>query len=210
MTKTEYANNSQFIASSHTPSRMAVFLLNYFGEHYLSQGELTVKFDDPSDNYTNKHDNTYRLILKDSDTHEKLYKGNPTPANEPYDFNSEFIRQITHYPNKTVDTTATSWESFVHVSNLRPGYFVPKRTFDFKSAFWKSGGEHNVNYILKLDFNGELKLFNRVSKAEKNFEFKAASNASDFYNKYFQLIDIIRLFNQHQITWVDCIINNEN
>lgn len=210
LTKTEYANKGQFIASSHSPSRMAIFLLNYFGEHYLNQGELTIKFDDPFENYVNTHDNTYRLVLKDIDTHEKLYKGNPTSADEPYDFNSEFIRQITHYPNNTVDTTTTAWESFVHSSNLRSGYFTPKRTFDFKSAFWKSGGEHRVNYILKLDFNGELKLFNRVSKAERVFEFKAASNSLAFYDKYFQVLSIIKLFNQHQITWMDCIINNEN
>ena len=210
MTKIEYASNCQFIAASHTPSRMAVFLLNYFGEHYLNQGEITIKSDDPSDRCTYTHDNTYRLVFKDIDTHEKLYKGNPTAEDDPYDFNSEFISQLTHYPNNTTDTTATAWESFVHSPNFRPRYFTPKRTFDFKSALWKSGGEHKVNYILKLDFDRELRLFNRVSKAEKCFEFIAAPEVSTFYDKYFQVLDMIRLFNQYQITWTDCIINNEN
>ena len=210
MTKSEYSNNGQFIAASHSPSRLAVFLLNYFGEHYLDRGELTIKSDDPSDRYTNTHDNTYRLVLKDIDTHERLYKGNPTAEDDPYDFNSEFIRQITHYPNNTVDTTATSWESFAHEPKFRPGYFTPKRTFDFKSALWKSGGEHKVNYILKLDFDRKLKLFNRLSKVEKSFKFTAASGVSTFYDKYFQVLDIIKLFNNYQITWADCIISNED
>ena len=208
-TKAEYKNNIPFIASSHNPARMAVFLLNYFGEHYLNKGELTIKADDPSDKYTNKHNNTYLLELKDADTHEKLYEGNPTSEDEPYDFNSVFIKQITCYPDKNVDTTSTSWESFVHATNLRPGYFIPKRTFDFKSAFWKSGSEHNVNYILKLDFDKQLKLFNRVSKVEKEIEFKPAANTSYFYTKYFELLNVINYFNQHKITWEECILNYE-
>ena len=137
-TQTEYSTGQSFNETTHGPGRMIIFLLNYYGEKYLENGTLTIYEDDPKV-FSNSHTNTYKLILKDPETHDTFGGYTPTADDKPYDFNSLFQSQITVYKEngKQDNTTTTAWESF-HGSKLierQKGYYTPRRTFDFKSAY---------------------------------------------------------------------------
>ena len=111
--KTQAENdNSEFKDRSHGLGRMLMFLLNYYGEAYLADGFLTIYDDDPRP-FSSSHANTYKLELKDPETHNKFGDYNPTAEDKPYDFDSQFIKQITAYSDgNKVDTTFTAWDSF--------------------------------------------------------------------------------------------------
>jgi len=183
-TQKEFDNQSKFDESSHGIGRMIMFLLNHYGEHYLDGGELTIFVDDPKV-FSSAHDNIYRLALKDADTHDNFGdEYNPTAEDKPYDFDSRFIKQTTRYSDdNTVDTTATAWDSF------QKAYTTPTRTFDFKSAFWKSGHEHFVNYILQIDSNLNLHVINRITKEEKQFNFIALESHKGYLDKYKSMLN---------------------
>jgi len=198
--KTQAENdNSDFKDNSHGLGRMIMFLLNYYGESYLSDGILTIYGDDPRA-FSSSHTNTYRLDLKDPETHNKFGDYSPTAEDKPYDFDSQFIKQITSYPDgNETDTTATAWDSF------QKAYTTPVRTFDFKSAFWKSGHEHSVNYILQIDSKLNLHVFNRVTKEEKIIEFVPVAEHEEFLNKYSKMIDIMWQFGEY--AWSNFILD---
>ena len=184
--KTQAENDkSKFKDKSHGLGRMLMFLLNYYGETYLADGFLTVYDDDPR-SFGSSHANTYKLELKDPETHDKFGDYSPTAEDKPYDFNSQFIKQITTYPEgNRVDTTITAWDSF------QKAYTTPVRTFDFKSAFWKSGHEHSVNYILRIDFKLNLHVINRITKEEKIFEFIPNPEHEEFLKKYSEMLSVM-------------------
>lgn len=189
-TPKEYKLKCDFIEDSHGPARMGVFVLSYYGEFYCNQGLLTIKKDDPS-HQNNSHTNTYRLVLKDIETHTRLYTGNPTYEDDPYDFNTIFISQITEYPNGPANTTTHSWDSFQRC------YTEPYRRLDFKSALWQSGGEHSVHYILQLPQFGPLECLKGQSHEHKEIEFKPAANTKDYYINYLATLDLIKFFKSH-------------
>ena len=200
-TQAEY-DNSEFKDLSHGIGRMIMFLLNYYGEKYLDKGILTIQDDDPKP-FSSSHTNTYQLVLKDPETHDKFGEYNPTAEDAPYDFNSKFIKQLTYYPDdKVVDTTATAWDSF------QKAYTRPVRTFDFKSAFWKHGHEHLVNYILQIDSNSTLHLLNRITKKEKVFTFVPTPEHKEFLVKYVNLIHVMRKFEEY--AWSNFIIDDSD
>lgn len=201
-TKAEYKTKQSFIESSHGPSRLAVFLLNNFGECYLHKGLLTIEEDDPTFGLAN-HTNTYRLELKDLDTHLKLYKGNPTKEDEPYDFNTVFIKQVTQFTDtgRILDPTKNPWDSYANA------FTEPSRTLDFKSAFWNSGSEHDVNYILQLSASKELLCYTGGTRKRKNIVFSPDIQAKDYFNKYFATLDLVNYLNQYQgLTWNNFIL----
>ena len=199
-TQKEYETNSDFDPSSHGIGRMIMFLLNYYGEKYLSDGQLTISADDPKI-FNTLHTNTYILKLKDPETHEQFGGYNPVAEDKPYDFDSQFIQQITYYPDKTaVDTTATAWDSF------QKTYSIPARTFDFKSAFWKKGHEHFVDYILQIDSKSILHVINRSSKQERQFAFSPADGHEQFLAKYNALISIMWQFSDY--AWSNFILDD--
>ena len=205
-TKREYAQNATFIESTHNPARMCMFLHNRHGEFFMDGGTLTIKNDDPQP-MTNSHTNTYRLALKDPETHNRLYEGNPTSEDEPYDFNTEFISQITNYPNGSADSTAHAWESFSSPTRSG-GYKIPARKIDFKGAFWSKGGEHNTQYILQLTDDERLICERSYTKERKEITFTPAEGAKVYYQKYFEVLQWINFFNQNKCdTWNKYIIN---
>ena len=202
-TQAEYNKKQNFIESSHGPKRSAMFLLNYFGELYLHEGSLTIEADDPT---TSKavHMNTYQLSLKDLDTHIKLYQGNPTKEDRPYDFNTKFKAQKTYFieSGKLVDTTGNPWDSFQNV------YTEPYRTLDFKGAFWKSGNEHSVHYILQLQEDTNLACYIAGTKITKKIIFEPLPTALQYHKKYFEVLELIEFFNKHwYLTWDNFIFN---
>lgn len=201
-TKTEYKTKQSFVEFSHGPGRLAIFLLNYFGECYLHKGLLTIKEDDPTLGRAN-HTNTYQLELKDLDTHLKLYKGNPTKEDDPYDFNTIFVKQISQFidTGRIQDTTKNPWDSYQNT------YTEPSRTLDFKSAFWNSGSEHEVNYILQLSSSKELICYTGGTKERKNIVFTPSAQAEDYFNKYFTTLSLINYLDQYQgLTWNNFIL----
>ena len=197
--KTQAENdNSEFKDKSHGLGRMLMFLLNYYGEAYLADGFLTIYDDDPR-TFSSSHANTYKLELKDPETHNKFGEYNPTAEDKPYDFDSQFIKQITAYSDgNKVDTTVTAWDSF------QKAYTTPIRTFDFKSAFWKSGHEHLVNYILRIDFKLNLHVINRVTKKEKSFEFVPSPEHEEFLKKYSEMLSVMWQLGEY--AWSNFII----
>ena len=191
-------DNSEFKDKSHGLGRMLMFLLNYYGEAYLADGFLTIYDDDPR-TFSSSHANTYKLKLKDPGTHNKFGDYSPTAEDKPYDFDSRFIKQITAYSDgNKVDTTATAWDSF------QKAYTTPIRTFDFKSAFWKSGHEHLVNYILRIDFKLNLHVINRVTKKEKAFEFIPNPEHEEFLKKYGEMLSVMWQLGDYD--WTNFII----
>ena len=207
-TKSEYDNKATFDESSHNPARMAVFKLNKHGEFYIENGIVIIKNDDPCP-VKNSHTNTYRLTLKDPETHLRLYRGNPTKQDEPYDFNTMFISQITHYPNGAADSTPHPWESFSNPKKgLTCGYRPPARKLDFKSALWKKKGEHDTHYILQLQRNGQLVCMRSDTKEIKDFTFIPAPGVEQHRVEYFKTLDLIDFFNQHNcLDWNKYIID---
>ena len=197
--KTQAENdNSEFKDKSHGLGRMLMFLLNYYGEAYLADGFLTIYDDDPR-TFSSSHANTYKLKLKDPETHDKFGEYNPTAEDKPYDFDSRFIKQITAYSDgNKVDTTVTAWDSF------QKAYTTPIRTFDFQSAFWKSGHEHLVNYILRIDFKLNLHVSNRVTKKEKVFEFVPSPEHEEFLKKYSEMLSVMWQLGDY--AWTNFII----
>ena len=205
-TKLEYKNQQDFIESSHGPKRSAVFLLNYFGEFYLHGGSLTIEDDDLRKGSAS-HTNTYQLELKDISTHSRLYCGNPTKADQPYDFNTVFKSQVTQFENsgKSVDTTDKPWDSYQNA------YTEPYRTLDFKSAFWQDGSEHGVHYILQLNADKTLSCYKGGTKLAKKITFtpRATLDSTYYFDKYFEVLALIEFFNKHwYLTWDSFIFNS--
>ena len=203
----EYRLNEAFIPSSHGVNRMAVMLLNSLGENYLEQGILTIHQDDPKLGFA-EHTNTYRLVLKDIDTHINFYTGNPTAEDKPYDFDTNFISQITRYQNgNTADTTKHAWDSF------NPGYKNPIRTLDFKSALWKKDHEHFVNYIFQIMDDGSMVVFAPGKRDQlKQIEFKPKPENLHYLDQYLQLLSSIKAFDSkiYNLNWDNFILKDMN
>lgn len=171
----------EFIESTHGPGRMTMFYTNALLEVYLDEGTVTVYGDDPI-NSPIAHNNTYKISLKDKDTHTSIYSTNPTADSEPYDFNATFIKQITVFPDKTADTTAHAYDSI----GLNKGYRTPIRKFEAKGFLWKKGHEHIANYIFHGTKDCGIKLLDRISNTEKKFEFTPSSPEKlKYLNKYY-------------------------
>lgn len=185
----EYEEN-KFIESTHGPGRKAMFFIDSLLEMYLDDGIITIYGDDPV-NSTITHNNTYKLSLKDKDTHTSIYNTNPTADSEPYDFNATFIKQITVYTDKVVDTTAHAYDSI----GLNKGYRAPIRKFEAKGFLWKKGHEHFANYILHGTKDCGIKLLDRVSNTEKKFEFTPSSSEKlKYLDKYYYWINLFPVF----------------
>ena len=184
-THAEYDANVDFIKGSHGPNRMLIMLLNYYGEQYCNENALLIYCDDPRNGKT-VHHNKYILSLKDPHTHNQILPGNPKKEDNPYDFNLDFVSQITVYPEgNSENTTPHAYDSFAGC------YQKPFRKLDFKSAFWKKDHEHFVNYILTIDFNGKLKLLDANTLQEKRFEF-TETNTQYFLQEYLKLLEVIK------------------
>lgn len=201
-------NGSSIIQNSHGPTRMLILgPLSLLGELYFHNGLLTIYDDDPIKK-TYSHINTYRLTLKDLDTHLNVYIGNPTAEDEPYDFNTQFIKQLTQYPDKVDDTTKTAFDSFFGFYKKKNGYSIPFRKLDFKSALWntsKMQNCHNVDYILRITQDKTIYLFNRRTRDQKHFEFKPASGADKYLDKYIRYLNVVDVFKGH--SWDEFIID---
>ena len=134
---TSYTEYDNLDYESHAPSRILLFLINYFGEMFFNNAELTIYNDDRSLTPAYPHTNKYKLILKDIDTHNYLTPTNPTPKDEPYDFNTVFIEQ---YTNNNPTEYIHAYDGFKKVEDKKNNTFkygaygIPKRTLDFKSA----------------------------------------------------------------------------
>ena len=170
-TQTEH-HEKKFVESSHGVGRMAMFYINYLGEHYWNDGTLTIFDDDPENFKAYKHINTYSVKFKDPETHENLFALNMDPESNPYDFDANFIQQWTKYSDNTKDTTVHAYESFSYKWDsfwVSPGYKKPHRRLDFKSAFWKSKHTHDIEYVLTLDFEGKAQVkYARNPKQDTN------------------------------------------
>lgn len=188
-THQEY-EKGEFIESTHGPARMYMFYINSLLEIYLDEGTVTVYGDDPI-NSTITHNNTYKLSLKDKDTHTSIYSTNPTADSEPYDFNATFIKQDTVYSDKIVDTTAHAYDSI----GLNRCYRTPIRKFEAKGFLWKKDHEHIANYIFHGTKDCGIKLLDRISNTEKKFEFTPSSPEKlNYLNKYYYWINLFPVF----------------
>lgn len=181
------------IESDHTPYRLAVFLLNYYGETATAGRTVTIYDDDP---YPGKaaHRNSYRLNLKDEYSHISLLPSNPEAKDEPYDFYGTFSRQITTYADgNEVDTTKTAWDSFAK------RYQPPWRTFDFKSALWKGNGHlHGVNYTVTIDEGGNYVVRDPGFRIKKAFMSPADTELQkECMEKYGRLLKEMEILKGH-------------
>lgn len=204
---TEAANKgtlleTEIIESDHNVIRMAIMLLNSFGEQYLNNSEITIEDDDRFVGGTS-HTNTYILHLKDPETHDKIFKGNPTKDDKPYDFYSQFVQQYTFYNNGAiVNTTATSWDSF------NKCYQSPTRKFDFKSDLWKKNHMHSVDYIIQILYTGEVVVkLAKDLKVLKKFTLKTKPEMNFYLEKYLNLLKRIYRFKHRNLPWDKFIIN---
>lgn len=193
---------TEIIESDHNVIRMAIILLNSFGEHYLNNSEITIENDDRFVGGTS-HTNTYILHLKDPETHDKIFKGNPTKKDEPYDFYSQFVQQYTFYKNGSiVNTTATSWDSF------NKCYQSPTRKFDFKSELWKKNHTHAVDYIIQILSTGEVVIkLARDLTVLKKFTLKTKPEMNFYLEKYLNLLKRIYKFKRYNLPWDNFIID---
>ncbi len=205
-TYAEYDLKEAFVPSSHGVNRMAIMLLNSYGECYLNNGQLSISADDPESGYAD-HTNTYTLRLKDAHTHLQIYKGNPSGAAKPYDFDTSFVSQITTYQDGRQDnTTDRAWDSF------NKGYHTPSRTLDFKSALWKKDHEHFVNYILQILDTGKLIVYQPGKKDQpKQIRFLPDEAHKGYLMQYLNLLRYIRHFDTrlYDLSW-DNFILKEN
>ena len=149
------------------------------------------------------HHNYYLIELKDKDSHDKIYPGNPTKDDKPYDFNLKFIRQVTVYRDtgKQEDTTTHAYDSFAGC------YQSPVRIADFKSALWKKNHEHDVNYIFKIDFDGQLHVLDARDLTEKRFTL-VTDGADYLLNRYLELLTLIKEDKLTYFTWDNFILND--
>lgn len=190
---------------NHTPTRAIIFLINYFGEMYLENAKITIYDDEPNNRFYNSHENTYILKLKDPESHVKLGGYNPTKKDKPYDFDTEFKKQITHYKDsgKIDDTTLHPWNGFNR--SKKKGYNTPIRTIDFKSAFYTSGKHtHDCDYIIKLTRDKQFLLYNmRANQVKSNLDSVPCTNCvieinsdKDYLNKYLYYVNMIDEYNR--------------
>ena len=201
--KTQPENDSKeenaFIEESHGPNRMLVMLANYYGEQYCNGNTIIIYDDDPKPGKANHH-NKYIFKLKDPETHKAIYPGNPTKKDKPYDFDLEFIQQVTVYADgNQVDTTDRAYDSFANC------YQETVRTLDFKSAFWKDDHKHAVNYIFTIGFNGELKLLDAKTNEEKQFTF-GDLGTKYFLEKYLETLQLIKSEKFKHFSWREFIL----
>lgn len=193
-----------FLENTHGIGRMLMFLINYYGELYCNSAILTIYNDDPP--YSKfLHINTYKLCLRNPSTHDRLFATNARAEDLPYDFDTCFQRQITIATNidgsiKETLTTATAYDSMPWLASAnknadgtinyvfeKPDYRIPRRTLDFKSAFWKSGHKHSVNYIMQLTNDNNFKVFstNIGNSNEKVIAFEPLPENKIYYNLYY-------------------------
>ena len=207
----EELSHNIFIKKDHGVLRGSFFLLHNFGECYLNSGTLTIHTDDPIKRSAD-HSNTYKLISKNEKATLNLYTGNARSEDNPYDFDTEFVSQITHYYTtaSSVDTTKTAFDSF------KSKYITPKRKIDLKTAFWKQGHEHDVDYIIKINKDGTLTVFNtKYSSESKNVEFIPADKKCEtFLTRYKGLAQTISYFKElekkgEDLSW-EAFILDEN
>ena len=213
-TQADYEKN-EFVAESHGLGRMAMFLLNSKGEHYINGGILTIYEDDPKKS-PNSHTNIYKIELKDKNTHDRIWDTNPTADDKPYDFNAVFQQQFTVYPDKAVETTEHAWESFTHfykdadgnLQTIKVGYHTPYRTLDFKSAYWKDGHKHSVDYITTIDVTGQMFVIRdqKSIKETKRFDFVPTAENVKYLQQYLEWIAKFEKL-QFYISWEYFIIN---
>lgn len=206
-TYAEFELKEAVVPSSHGVDRMAVILLNSYGEGYFDRGTLRIIADDPKSGYAD-HTNTYTLVLKDAETHYQIHKGNPTGKDKPYDFDTSFLSQITEYKNgKQEDTTDRAWDSF------HPGYHAPSRKLDFKSALWKKNHEHFVDYIIQILDTGEVILFQPGKKTQpKQIVFNPVDTEHvECLKQYLNLLKFIRYFDikNYDLSWDKFILPEE-
>ena len=210
-TQTEYEKKED-VDSSHGPGRMTMFLLNSKGELYFNGGTLTIYNDDPKA-VPNSHINVYIVELKDTETHTKIYATNPTADDHPYDFNTVFKEQYTVFPDKTVNTTEHAWESFEHFykdtagnwQTIKAGYHTPYRSLDFKSAYWRDGHKHSVDYIPTIDATGQEFLLSGKTKATKEFKFIPLAENVKYKKQYLEWLE--KFDKLQYYTWEHFIIN---
>ena len=190
---------------NHKPTRIIIFLINFFGEMYLKNAKITIYDDEPTSRFFNSHENTYILSLKDEESHMKLGGYNPTEKDKPYDFDTEFKKQITHYKDsgRVDDTTIHPWNGFNR--SKKKGYNTPTRTIDFKSVFYNSGKHtHNCDYLIKLTKDKEFLLYNmRANQLKTNLSsvpctncVVEVNNGKDYLNKYLYYINVVEEINR--------------
>lgn len=200
----EYDSQVDYIPKEHNVTRMAVMLLNTFGELYCEGGSLTIYEDDLWKGKAN-HTNTYELKLKEPETHLNIFKGNPSAESKPYDFDTEFKSQLTHYQDGNLtNTTRNAWDSFASC------YKTPTRTLDFKSALWKKNHEHYVNYIIQIDRQGTLSVFRPKQRDNpKQIKFESQLENRHYLQKYLNVLACIDYLNQskYDLSWDNFIIN---
>jgi len=201
--------------SDHNVSRIAMFLLNYYGELSLANAKITIMADElfvTRKGYT--HDNTYILKLHDPATHYALTKMDFTNTNGVQDFDTQFVKQITHYePDKPgVDTTDTAYSPKSGTKN----YAKPSRTFDFKSHLWKKEHTHNVDYVIQLVANEDrtqayykvYRVENDIKVAEKEIELNLTEDNKVYLDAYIEFMKDFPLF--EKITWDEILTKIDN
>lgn len=202
-TSEKSASTNQISNKAHKPARMLILgPLSLYGELYAANGLFTIYKDDP-DKSKYSHTNIYKLILRNADTHYNIYPRDATVAEGPWDFDTEFIKQFTVYPNDTVDTTATAWDSF------QRAYTEPKRRFEFKSALWDSTSWRNTHwadYIITLSKTGELEVLSQITREKQEFLFEPNSKADYYLTKYLYWLAKFPMFTNHY--WDEFILTD--
>lgn len=207
LTKAEQASKTKVI-ESHGPARMLTFLFNYFGEHYLVGGKIFVKNDD-SIFSSLTHNNGYRLEFNEEDTHDKLFSGTPT-GNGHQDFIAEFLYQETVSYDKKIITTNWPYDS-LHDNKWHRKDTAgdipekPRRTFEFKSYFWKSGNEHNADYVLQLTRDKKLRCIQVKTYIEKQVMFRPAEANVVNLGLYYKYCDYLPKLQGY--SWDDFILD---
>lgn len=149
----------------HTPSRLFMFLLSYYGEHAIDKARISINKDDPNRGIKSMyhHTNTYDLTLNNLESHEKLSAGNaPYEANQ-HDFNTVLLEQKTFYKGDNMsptDTTEKAYDSFKRYTTAYDGR--PSRRIEFKSAYWNfenAKNLHSAHYVIVITKAGTIRLF---------------------------------------------------
>ena len=219
-----FTKNTKDIYRVHGPGRLVGFLLSYYGEHVLNNCTIKIFNDDPTWNGSTKHNNVYRLVFNNGNTHEQLFGGNADYCAGQHDFNTKFLKQETRYPNGTlVDTTAHAYDPFMRKSGLR--YGIPTRRFEFKGPFWNCHNAHNTHgahYIITITPEANIRVFynqsyeslvesNLVELPTGNFRIALTSDAQEWLYKYQKLYYNWVNYREvvSRLTW-DCFIGGNN
>lgn len=208
-------NYYKLMPETHGLKRMAVLLLNIFGEGVFD-GTTIITSADRYENSKNKHLNKYIIKLHDSDAHKFIYGKTPNKTDQVYDFDLTLMGQLTTYADGAEeDTTAHMYDT---LTGKKYSQDIVHQA-DFKSDLWKSKKHmHNVQFIIKLDALGNPEVY--ITKANGDSYELLADYAAVISNltqqnkdnllKYKELLSEINSGIFDNLTWDDLITKIDN